>query len=263
LATSAAKRSRPARPSTDSRAAMSEIDRHLQLIAEASSAWGEMLGGGDDILDVALDMRLPAGAREYLKRSRYMAALGFEYQAAYGPFWQMVDGAIMAVNQTAVVGTTEAALFPVAQYSGWAANQLRAGQLWYLRTVGIGTTPSSSQGNITLTPRYGTSTGGVSLTASAATALAASATNAPWCVEYLFHVRSFGNAGTNATAIGNGSFQTGVALITAATGSAFVFGSTASVSIDLTIAAGLFMGITLGSASDSFVSMASPLSSLN
>ncbi len=184
-------------------------------------------------------------------------------RAGFGPFRQMFDGAIALANQAAVAGTAEAALWPVAQYTGFGANTLRAGQLWHLTAYGIMTTAGSSQGNITLTPRYGTTSGGVALGASAATALAASASNVAWRLEYDFDIRTVGLAGTNSTIVGNGWFGTTVAAITAATGNVVFFGSTASVSVDLSIAAGFYMGVTLGSASDTMTTMSVRLESLN
>lgn len=204
---------------------------------------------------------LPPRARRWLELSAEAGPNG--PRAAFGPFRQMLDGAIMLANQTAITGTSETALFPVAQYSGWAANQLRAGQIWELTAFGIITTPASSQGNITITPRYGTSTGGVSLTASAATALAANATNVVWNLTYTFIVRSIGNAGTNSNVVGNGTFTAAVGAIAASTGNSIVFGSTANVAVDASIASGLFIGITLGSASDSMTCMGAMLESLN
>lgn len=214
--------------------------------------------------EMAIDMRAPRSAIDNLKRSRELRLAGIDPPtAAFGPFWQMLDGSIMLANQTAITGTTETAMFPVAQFSGFAANQLRAGQLWYQRAFGIATTPGASQGNLTITPRYGTSTSGTSLGASAATALAASASNAPWTFEYLFVVRTIGNAGANSTVVGSGEFTGSVALIAASTGNSVVMGSTASVSVDTSIASGLFIGVTMGHASDTMTAMASPLSSLN
>lgn len=218
----------------------------------------------DALGDMTADLRLPPRIRANLMRSREARVHGLrEPRMGYGPFRQMLDGAICLADQTAVTGTSEAALWPVAQYTGWSANQLRAGQVWYCMAFGVGTTAASSQGNITMTPRYGTSTGGTSLGASAATALAASASNAPWQLEYIFVVRSVGAAGANSNVVGNGVFSAPVAIIAAATGSQLVFGSTASVAVDLSIAAGLFMGITLGSASDSFKTLFVGLESLN
>ncbi len=184
-------------------------------------------------------------------------------KAGYGPFRQMLDGAIALADQTAVTGTTEVAMWPVAQYTGWAANQLRAGQVWALTAFGVLSTAGSSQGNITLTPRFGTSSGGTALGASAATALVASASNVAWQLQYMFVVRSVGLAGANSNVIGNGFFTTTVAAIAASTGNIVPFGSTANVAVDLSIASGLYMGVTMGSASDSLKTLWVGLESLN
>jgi hypothetical protein len=184
-------------------------------------------------------------------------------KAGFGPFRQMLDGAIALADQTAVTGTTETAMWPIAQYTGWGPNQLRAGQVWYLNSFGVISTAGSSQGNITLTPRYGTTTGGTALGASAATALVASASNVAWNLWYMFVVRSVGLAGANSNVVGNGVFTTTVAAVAASTGNIVPFGSTASVAVDLSIAAGLFMGVTMGSASDSLKTLFVGLESLN
>ena len=184
-------------------------------------------------------------------------------KAGYGPFRQMLDGAVCLSDQTAVTGTTEAAMWPIAQYTGFAANQLRGGQKWKLTAFGKISTASSSQGNITLTPRFGTSSGGTALGASAATALAASASNVPWLLEYWFTFRTVGSAGANSTMVGAGRFESTVAAIAASTGNVIVFGSTGSVSVDLSVASGLYMGVTMGSASDSLTTFDVILESLN
>lgn len=218
----------------------------------------------DEFGDMAQDMRLPASVRSNLMRSREARMTGTrEPRAAFGPFRQMVDGAIALADQSAVTGTGEAGLWPSSQYTGIAANAVRAGQVWYCTAFGVATTASSSQGNITLTPRWGTTTGGTSLGASSATALVASASNAPWKLEYMFVARTVGLAGANSTMVGNGIFSTTTAVIAAATGNQICYGSTASVSVDLSIAAGLFQGITLGSASDSFKTLFVGLESIN
>lgn len=203
----------------------------------------------------------PAHVARSLRRARELGPNG--PKAGYGPFRQMVDGSIVLADQTAVTGTAEAALFPVAQYSAWAANQLRAGQIWHLTAFGVLTTAGSSQGNITITPRYGTTTGGTSLGASTATALVASGTNVPWRLEYDFVVRSVGLAGANSNVVGNGWLSAAVAAIAAATGPQIIFGSTASVAVDLSVSSGLFIGVTLGSASDSIKTLGVMLESLN
>lgn len=205
--------------------------------------------------------RLPDSVKDWLRLAELHGWEG--PTAAFGPFRQMMDGAIMLNNQTDITGTSEVGMFSVAQYSGWAAGQLRAGQVWHLTAFGVCDTPGASQGNITITPRFGTSTSGTSLGASAATALAASATNAPWRLEYDLVVRSIGNAGANSNVVGNGKFEAAVALIAASTGNVVVFGSTANVAVDLSVASGLFIGVTMGSASDSMTTMGVALESLN
>ncbi len=209
------------------------------------------------------DARLPEHVKASLRRGRELEAAGIAPKAAYGPFRQMVDGAVVLGDQTAVTGTSEAALFPTSQYAGFAANQLRAGQKWKLTCYGKISTAGSSQGNITITPRFGTTTGGTSLVASTATALVASASNKLWQLWMYFTVRSVGLAGANSSVIANGVFMTDVAVIAAATGQIVPFGTNASVSVDLSIAAGLFIGITMGSASDSITCQDVILESLN
>lgn len=169
---------------------------------------------------------------------------------AHGPFKQLVDGSILSDNLADISPTSEAALWPVADYSGIGANVLRSGQFYHVKAWGVMDTPGASQGNITLTPRWGTSTGGIALGASAATALAASASNVPWRLEYTLACRKVGLTGNNTKVVGNGYFMAGVALIAASTGNLVMFGSTAEVSIDAHSAGGIFMGVTVGHASD-------------
>lgn len=220
----------------------------------------------DALGDMLADARVPRSAREGLKRSRELREAGlWQPRSGFGPFRQMVDGAVVAnANQTAITGTTEAALFPAAQYTGFAANQLRVGQVWCLRCFGILTTAGASPGNITITPRFGTTSGGTALGASAATALATSGSNTPWTLEYFLIIRSVGLTGNNSNVVGGGVFTAAVAAIAASTGNVVPFGSTAAVSVDLSIAAGLYIGVTMGSASDSMTCLSHPiLESLN
>jgi hypothetical protein len=80
---------------------------------------------------------------------------------------------------------------------------------------------------------------------------------------YVFVVRSVGLAGTNSNVVGNGVFTTTVAAIAASTGNVVPFSSTASVAVDLSIASGLYMGVTMGSATDSLKTLFVGLESLN
>lgn len=209
------------------------LDEVLELAEEHESSWNDLLG------------RI-AGPK-----------------AGFGPFWQMLDGAICSADQTAVTGTTEAAMWPVAQYTGWGANQLRANQIWLCFAMGVLTTAGASPGNITITPRFGTSSGGTSLGASAATALATSASNAPWFLIYMMAGRDVGAAGANSHVVGGGLFVTSVAAVAAATGNVIAFGSTAQVAVDYSVASGLYMGVTMGSASDSLKTLFVGLTSKN
>jgi hypothetical protein len=213
--------------------------------------------------DVIKSPMLPEHIKQELIRGRQLQEMGIGLRAANGPFRQMLDGAVCLADQTAVAGTTETSLFPVASYTGFAANQLRAGQKWKLTVYGIASTAGSSQGNITITPRFGSSSSGTSMGASAATALVASASNKPWMLEAWFTVRQVGNAGANSKAILYGKFYADPAIIAASTGQIVLFGSTASVSVDLSVASGLYIGVTLGSASDTMTPLDVILESLN
>lgn len=199
--------------------------------------------------------KLPASVRRYLE----LAQIPGGPRGAFGPFRQMLDGSICLANQSAITGTSETAMFSVANFSGFAANQLRSGQIWHLTAFGIITTAGASPGNITITPRFGTTTSGTSLGASEARALATSGSNLAFRLEYDLVVRRA--EGAAATCVGNGwaGFATGVL----SSGTNMYFGSTASVTVDTTAASGLFIGITMGSASDSMTTMGVMLESLN
>lgn len=151
---------------------------------------------------------------------------------------------IMTADQTAVTGTTEVALWPVSPWTALNSNQLQPGQCFRLKAWGIITTAGASPGTLTVTPRYGTTTGGTTLGASAASAtLAVSQTNVPWYLDLNGVCRSIGTAGTM---VANGTLDVPASVLA----SSMIFGST-TATVDTTIAAGIFLGVTLGSASDS------------
>jgi hypothetical protein len=159
---------------------------------------------------------------------------------------------IMVANQTAITGTTEAAAFPVSPWTSLAANQLRPGQTLKVTAFGIITT-AASPGNLTITPRYGTTTSGTTLGASVASALTGSLTNVPWFLEFWFTCRT---VGTSGTAVGAGSFQSQAQ-------TSVTFGGTAAT-IDTTAASGIFIGVTMsGSASDSLTTQGVAFEFLN
>ena len=165
-------------------------------------------------------------------------------------------------NQTAIVATTETALFASAVFAPIPANDARMGKVYKLTAGGIVTT-SASASTLTLTPRWGTTTSGTSLGASSAQTVPVSLTNAPWRLEAEIYIRGpIGASGANTPAVVHGMFTCQGTAATA--GSAFVltFGSTASVSVDATIASGFFIGWTL-SVAGSCTPMSCLLQSLN
>lgn len=155
---------------------------------------------------------------------------------------------LMKADQSAITGTAEAALWSASQWTAFAANQLEAGSLYRVTAWGLMTTAASTPGTLTITPRYGTSTGGTTLGISAASAtLTTSQTNVPWELRATFVCRSEGSSGT---AVLGGMF-----ICNSAFAAPLAFGST-TATIDTTTAQGLFIGATLGSASDSMTTKA-------
>lgn len=143
-------------------------------------------------------------------------------------------------NQSAIVATTETVLFPVAQYLPIPASDARAGKIYWFKMGGIWT--SAATGTLTLTPRWGTTIGGVTLGASTATTVPVSASNVPWCIDGFIQMRTVNNGtATSSTAMCHGSFASSG--LTAA-GFSLAFGGT-SGTVDTTVAAGLWLGWTL------------------
>jgi hypothetical protein len=150
---------------------------------------------------------------------------------------------IPTADLSAITGTAETALWAVATYSPFTANQLQPQDVWSMQAYGVLTSAASSPGTLTVTPRFGTTTGGTSLGASAASStLTTSKTNVPWFLDLTMTVRSVGATGSIVMC---GRFQCDQVAI-----NALNFGGPATT-VDTTVAAGIFIGITLGSASDS------------
>jgi hypothetical protein len=145
-------------------------------------------------------------------------------------------------NQTAVTATTETGLWNVSQFTPVPAYDGRAGKIYRLTAAGIFSTGAS--GTLTITPRWGTTTGGTTFGASSAQTVVASLTNEGWYMTGILTIRSNGAPGANSTAIFNGQFQAGGAAATAGSNVSVLFGGT-QASIDLSAAAGLFIGWTL------------------
>jgi len=162
----------------------------------------------------------------------------------------------------AVTGVVaETALWATSPWTAWAANELTPGQAWKLTAGGVVTT-STTPGNLTITPRVGTTTGGVTLGASAATALTASLTAVPWSLEMWLAVRTTGT-GTSATAVATGTFTSRVIGNTPAGAASVVpFGGTAAA-FDSTAGQGIFIGWTPGATTVSVQPLYVLLESMN
>jgi hypothetical protein len=145
---------------------------------------------------------------------------------------------VMVASQTAITGTSEAALWPTV-FSTFAANSLRPGQMLQVTAFGIITTPSATPGTMTVTPRFGTTVSGTSLGgAGPSGTLNTSLTNTPWYLDFLMTVRS---VGTSATVVGVGRIVT---LALPSSPGNLSFGGTVAT-VDTTAAAGIWLGITL------------------
>lgn len=97
-----------------------------------------------------------------------------------------------------------------------------------IRAGGIVTTPAAA-GTILTTPRYGTTTGGVTLGPSVAVTGTNSQTNVPWLIQWFMFFRSFG---ATATMVGFGTLETG------ALARDSIFGGT-TATVDTTAASGI------------------------
>jgi len=171
--------------------------------------------------------------------------------AADGNYYVDSRAPFMIADQTAVTGTGEALLAPF-HYSALPADYFTPGKMVYLMMAGKITTAGSTPGNITLTLRYGTTTGGTQLAISAATALATSKTNISWMSESWIQCRSTGTSGS-VLAFGNFMYDGAGGVFSTAANNPLMFPASANtaVTIDTTTSQGIILDTTLGSASDS------------
>jgi hypothetical protein len=87
--------------------------------------------------------------------------------------------------------------------------------------------------------------GGTALGTSPAQNYVPSITLAPFVFEYWICFRSIGvAAGANSTMVGHGIWTSGGAVATASSATNVVVSSTGSVSVDTTVASGLWIGVT-------------------
>lgn len=170
----------------------------------------------------------------------------------------------MIASQSPVAGTAEALLWP-APFTFIPAGFLQPGKALHLTVWGKLTTAGASPGTLTLTARYGTTTGGTSLGASAASpTFATTQTNITWRAELDLYCQA---AGTSGSAVLFGKWETTPA--TFATTAGMVAGllipasAPAATTIDTTTAQGLLLDATLGSASDNMTVMGLTFESVN
>jgi hypothetical protein len=124
-----------------------------------------------------------------------------------------------------ITAITETVLIPTA-YTPINALEPRAGKVYEL-IVG-GTCTTGTAGTLTITPRYGTVIGGVSIGASGAQN----------------YVPSVTTAGANSVVYGCGQWLSGGAVATAASQTSVNIAGTATASVDTSIASALWIGVT-------------------
>jgi hypothetical protein len=183
--------------------------------------------------------------------------------AADGLFYRDMRSPFMVTDQTAITGTSEALMWPAA-FSSLVANYFIVGKKMKITARGKVTSAASTPGSLTLTARFGTTTSGTSLAASAATALAASKTNITWILELWATCRAVGSSGS-LIAEGRFMYDGAGALFSTAANNPLLFpaSAAAAATVDTTVAAGLVVGCTLGSASDSLTVQELEVEALN
>jgi hypothetical protein len=147
----------------------------------------------------------------------------------------------LGVDYTTITATTETVLIPTALTS-IPANEPRTGKVYELLVGGTCTTGAA--GTLTLTPRYGTVIGGVSIGASAAQQYVPSITTAPFILRYFLIFRAVGLPGANSVVYGTGEWSAGGAAATAASATTVLAASTTTASVDVSIASALWLGVT-------------------
>jgi hypothetical protein len=143
---------------------------------------------------------------------------------------------------TTITATTETVLIPTA-LTGIPANEPRAGKVYELNVGGTCTTGAS--GTLTITPRYGLVIGGTSLGASVAQTVVPSITTGAFLYRCLLIIRSVGLPGANSTVVCTGMWSGAGAAATAASETTVHHGTVgAAISVDTSVASGLWIGVT-------------------
>jgi hypothetical protein len=147
----------------------------------------------------------------------------------------------LGVDYATITATTETVLLPTA-LTPIGANEPRTGKVYELLVGGTLTTGAS--GTLTITPRFGTVIGGVSIGASGAQTVVPSITTAPFLFRYNLIFRAVGLPGANSVVYGTGEFGAGGAVATASSATVVYVGGTATASVDVSVASALWIGLT-------------------
>jgi hypothetical protein len=147
---------------------------------------------------------------------------------------------------TAVTATAETGLWLPALYTpvpAFGQNGPTAGKIYRVTAGGILSTAGS--GTLTITPRYGLTTAGVTLGASVAQTVPINLTAVPWALEFTLVFRAIGVTASTSTCVGTGFFASAGTAATAGSAFQLAFGGTTVTTADTTINNGIFIGWTL------------------
>lgn len=170
--------------------------------------------------------------------------MGRQYFADLGAEPNVADfSAIVATTETNLLTTAANISLFTPIPAAFGAGGPQAGKIYHFIYGGIVSTGAS--GTLIVTPRYGTTTGGVTLGASGAQTVPVSLTNVPWHMEFWLVCRAISAAASSSTFVGTGHFQMSGTLATAGSGMNLAIGGTTATTCDTSVASGLCMGWTL------------------
>lgn len=172
--------------------------------------------------------------------------MGRQYFPSFAAETPVADfAAIIATTETNLLTTnTNLALFtPIPAAFSNADGSPQVGKVY--RFVYGGIVSTSATGTLTITPRYGTTTAGITLGASGAQTVSASLTNVPFHMEFSLVCRALSAAASGSTFVGTGWIGISGMLATAGTGMLVPFGGTTATTCDTSIASSVCFGWTL------------------
>lgn len=149
---------------------------------------------------------------------------------------------------TTITATSETVLIPTA-LTPIQAGEPRAGKVYELQ-VGGTCALNATPGTLLITPRYGLVIGGTTLNAAAVAAqtLAAQTGITPFLFRGLLAIRSVGLPGTNSTVTFIGHWVSQGVFATASSVNTVICGSALPTNIDVSVASGLWIGVTFSNA---------------